>query len=387
MAVIKSVTSRASIGKIVNYVTKDEKTEEKLISGIECTPSYAIDEMKATKAVWNKTEGRQYKHFVQSFSPEEIITPEQAHKLAFELCESHFKGFEVLIATHKDKDHIHSHIIVNSVSHENGRKFQQSKADLQRLKDRSDELCEGYNLSICEKGESVATYGIDKYRAIGRALDGNYKSYVLDTAKSFAEVMKRATSRENFKALMKEQGYETVWEDNLKYITFTDKAGNKVRNSNIQKTFKFDCEKESLENEFCRNSRERQSKIEGAGESETKQVYIDKPTRSRTEQLATDRATGANEHTYGNAESISTAEQSGVRKQPSKTSIGDIERKLREVVDGVKQLTSEGRAEQAKRQRAEPGANKGAEQQRQQSEECKPTVEPKHGNDFKGPVL
>lgn len=64
MAVIKAVSSRASIGHAINYVTKDEKTEEKLISGIDCSPQTAIDEMKATKEIWHKTEGRQYKHYI-----------------------------------------------------------------------------------------------------------------------------------------------------------------------------------------------------------------------------------------------------------------------------------------------------------------------------------
>ena len=111
MAIIKAVNSRASIGKAVKYVTKDEKTEEKLISGIDCNPQTAIEEMKTTKEMWGKTDGRQYKHFVHSFPPTDQVTPEQAHEMAKELCKERFEGHEVIIATHKDTDHIHSHII------------------------------------------------------------------------------------------------------------------------------------------------------------------------------------------------------------------------------------------------------------------------------------
>lgn len=96
MAIIKAVNSRACIGNAINYVTKEEKTNEKLISGIECNQYTAIDEMKATKDLWHKTEGRKYKHFIQSFSPDEKITPEQAHKIACDLVQDRFKGYEVL---------------------------------------------------------------------------------------------------------------------------------------------------------------------------------------------------------------------------------------------------------------------------------------------------
>lgn len=75
--------------------------------------------MMATKEQFNKLEGRQYYHYVQSFSTEDNIDHQKAHRIALELAESSFKGFEVLIATHKDKDRVHSHIIANSVSCEN----------------------------------------------------------------------------------------------------------------------------------------------------------------------------------------------------------------------------------------------------------------------------
>lgn len=102
MAIIKSISSRASIANAINYITKKEKTEEKLISGIECTPFMAIDEMKATKAIWDKNDGRQYKHYVQSFSPDEKITPELAHEIALKLFKDRYEGYEILMATHKD---------------------------------------------------------------------------------------------------------------------------------------------------------------------------------------------------------------------------------------------------------------------------------------------
>ena len=85
MAVIKAVSSKAGIGQALDYVTKEEKTEEKLVSGLHCEADTVKDEMQATKELWGKTGGRTYKHYVQSFSPEENITPEEAHRIAKEL--------------------------------------------------------------------------------------------------------------------------------------------------------------------------------------------------------------------------------------------------------------------------------------------------------------
>lgn len=119
MAVIKAVSSKAGIGQALDYVTKEEKTEDKLVSGLHCEPDTVKDEMQATKELWGKTGGRTYKHFVQSYHEDEHITPEQAHKNAVELAKNTeaWKGHEVLIATHIDRGHIHSHFIVNSVNY------------------------------------------------------------------------------------------------------------------------------------------------------------------------------------------------------------------------------------------------------------------------------
>jgi len=105
MAVIKVTNSKATLNKAINYVTKEEKTDERLVSGINCTSGTALDEMKATKEQFNKLEGRQYYHYVQSFSPKENITHDKAHQIALEWAENNFKGYEVLVATHKDKEH------------------------------------------------------------------------------------------------------------------------------------------------------------------------------------------------------------------------------------------------------------------------------------------
>ena len=156
MAVIKAVSSKAGIGHAIDYVTKKEKTEEKLVSGLHCEPETVKEEMQATKELWGKTDGRTYKHYVQSYHEDEEITPEQAHKNAVELAEhtKAWKGHEVLIATHIDKGHIHTHFIVNSVNYENGHKLQWSKHDLKQ----SDTLTSVMKQKIRELEESKNSF-------------------------------------------------------------------------------------------------------------------------------------------------------------------------------------------------------------------------------------
>ena len=253
MAIVKAVSSRASIGRVIIYVTDSEKTDDKLISGLECSPDTAIEEMKATKAVWGKENGRQYQHFVYSFPPGENISLEQAHEMARELCAERFRGHEVLIATHRDAGHIHSHIIVNSVNYENGYKLHWKKQDLQLMKDKANEMSIERGLSVPEKGREITVYTKEKYRALERSINGEYKSYVVDCYKAATAASQTAVSKDDFISKMKESGYETNWTDTRKHITFTDLNGKKVRAANLEGTFKEPFGKESLTNGFKRN--------------------------------------------------------------------------------------------------------------------------------------
>ncbi|SCY75677.1 relaxase/mobilization nuclease domain-containing protein [Butyrivibrio sp. INlla14] len=248
MAVIKAVSSHAPIGTAIDYVEKREKTEERLLYGIGVTPETAKEEMQATKEIYGKTDGRTYKHFVQSFAPGENITPEKAHEIAKEFAESFelFKGYEVLIATHKDKKHVHTHFIINSVSFEDGKKFQMSSKDLQKMKDRSDEICHEHGLSICEKNKTfdghertgITAWTKEKYHFMKDMLEGkSVKSYVYNTMEVVKDSMNRAVSREEFVKLLSEKGYSVDWQDKHKHLTFMNQDGNKVRDTNLNKTF------------------------------------------------------------------------------------------------------------------------------------------------------
>ncbi len=278
MAVIKAVSSKAGIGQALDYVTKDEKTEEKLVSGLHCEAETVKEEMQATKEMWGKTGGRTYKHFVQSYHEDEHITPEQAHKNALELAKGTeaWKGHEVLIATHIDRGHIHTHFIVNSVNFEDGHKLQWSKKDLADIKERCNEQSRQQGLHVPEKGktfsgeerEETVAWSKDTYNLLKQAERGEVKSYVQDIALAVMDCREQAQSREDFIKQMNERGYGVDWQDNHKYITFTDLERQsqgekqcKVRNNKLQKYYNMEFGQEELERGFEINARSKQTEL------------------------------------------------------------------------------------------------------------------------------
>lgn len=273
MAIIKAVNSKASIGKAIKYITQEEKTEEKIIAGKDCNIKTAIDEMKAIKELYNKTEGRQYKHYVMSFNPNDPnINIEKAHQVGKEFMENEerFKNHQVIMATHTDKGHIHNHFIVNSVNMENGKKFRESKYDLEKLKDHLRKLEKKHNLLPDEKSKEqgkISSLNHNKYQAIKRDIQGDYKSYILETAKAVKRSQGKAISKDDFIKEMDKEGYKTNWIDTRKHITFINKeSGKRVRLANLEKTFNdSDFTKGGLISEFERNyeERERAGRVEG----------------------------------------------------------------------------------------------------------------------------
>lgn len=231
----------------LNYCEREAKTAydgKKLITGINCNSENAYTEMMCTKEQYDKTDGRMYYHLVQSFHPDEKITPEEAHKVACEFAESQFKNFEVVVATHVDAKHIHSHFVINSVSFEDGKKYHSSKNDLLKLRDASDELCKKYGLSVVEpkSDKSVQGLGTREYRS---ALKD--QSFKITLSANIIDVMSKAKTRDKFIELMEERGYQVAWADNRKYITYTTPDGKKCRDNKLHER-RF-C-KEVMSNEF-----------------------------------------------------------------------------------------------------------------------------------------
>lgn len=111
--------------------------------------------MMTTKQQFRKTDGRQFYHFVQSFPAEDGLTPQQVNAIGVEFAQKQFPDFEVVVATHLDTNHLHNHLVVNSVSCKDGKKLHQNAADLQRHRQVNDEICMAHGLQVLEPPKST----------------------------------------------------------------------------------------------------------------------------------------------------------------------------------------------------------------------------------------
>lgn len=154
-------SSRAgSLREAVGYALNRDKTEQDLFeSAIGCTLETAFADMRRVKKMWHKEDEVQGFHLVQSFAPGES-TPEQAHQIGLELAENLLDGrFQAVIATHLNTGHLHNHIVWNSVSMVDGKKYRSNaKTYITQVRRISDELCRKYYLSVIDtqKSEKVA---------------------------------------------------------------------------------------------------------------------------------------------------------------------------------------------------------------------------------------
>ena len=231
----------------IDYCMQDEKTMfkgRKLVYGMNCSEQDPYLDMMTTKKLYGKTDGRMYYHLDQSFSPEEMITPEQAHKIAIEFAEEQFKGYEVLIATHVDAHHIHSHFVVNSVSFENGLKYHSSKDNIRKLREASDSICLKHGFSVVKPKEQKKITGIGtrEYRIACKS-----SSWKMNLIVAIEAGMRKAKTKDEFLEFMKKRGYEVNWTDTRKYITYTTPNGYRCRDIRLHED-KF--LKGAMENEF-----------------------------------------------------------------------------------------------------------------------------------------
>ena len=133
----RGTQSRAAMRGVMLYVMQEKKTTwegEPLVSGINCQPQSVYDDFLNTKLLYHKDGGVMFYHMVQSFPKGAVVDPRQAHEAARRLAE-YFNGCEVLICTHVDREHIHSHCVINSVNFETGKKLHMAKEQLQELKE------------------------------------------------------------------------------------------------------------------------------------------------------------------------------------------------------------------------------------------------------------
>ena len=247
MAIIEAISSKANIKRIISYVTQDKKTNVNLVTGKDCLTESCLEEMLYTKNLYHKNSGRQYIHIIQSFDPKDNLSAEQVHNVGIKLANT-FNGFQVLVATHIDKNHLHNHLVINSVSFENGYKIQMSKKDLQYIKDYSDKLCLEIGASIIPKKEKANYIKRNEYRVAEQG-----KSWKFKLMNAIDLSLAESNTKEEFIKNMNKLGYQVNWTDTRKYITYTTPEGYKCRDN---KLYDEKYSKGAMENELRRIEKE-----------------------------------------------------------------------------------------------------------------------------------
>ena len=227
----RGAQSRAAMHGVILYVMQEKKTaweDGPLISGINCQPQSVYDDFLNTKLLYHKDGGVMFYHMVQSFPKGAAVDPRQAHEAARRLAE-YFDGREVLVCTHVDREHIHSHCVINSVNFETGKKLHMAKEQIQALMRRNDAICQELGLPVFEPtAQQARGMGGAEYHT---ALKG--QSWKLRLMNTIDECMKYAADKDAFVSLMASEGYQVRWENNRKYITYTTPDGMRCRDSKL----------------------------------------------------------------------------------------------------------------------------------------------------------
>ena len=240
--------SAGALSGVTRYISQEEKIRDmdgrQLISGQNCTPQLADREFQATRSAHRKDSPVWFYHYVQSFSPDEVITGEQAHQLAKEFAARAWPDSEVLIATHLDAEHIHSHFVVNAVCWESGKMLRQGPNPLCSLRQLSDELCLEHGFAVLPQQKKKQTQGMGTREYRSAAKGESWKFRLMNT---IDQCMRYAETREEFISLMESEGYQVRWTEGRKNITYTTPEGMKCRDDRLHET-KYT--KEVMEDEF-----------------------------------------------------------------------------------------------------------------------------------------
>ena len=262
----RATKAHGAMRNAIEYVLRDHKVRDGYVditgpynaSTVNYDDIYRIwlDEKK----LWNKDSGRMYAHNIISFHKNELITPEQVLEIGRKFADQFFPEHQCLIGVHQDRDHLHCHILTNSVSYIDGRKLHQNKRDLEKQKEFTNHLCTEYGLSVAEKGKhfdgskieygNITAWSKDKYNL---AINLSKDSFIANCALAVTEVLQTAETKEDFISGMQEHGWSVTWTEKKKHITFQNENGQKVRDSNLSKTFNMDISKESLDAKFIRS--------------------------------------------------------------------------------------------------------------------------------------
>ena len=209
-----------AMGDVMKYAVNGDKTEQQFfVTGVNCDPATARDEMMITKAQFQDESEIVCYHGFQSFKHGEV-TPEQAHEVGVKLAEKMWGDrFQVIVATHLNTDCLHNHFVVNAISFIDGKHYHDNKKNLRLLRRRSDELCRQYDLSVIEHPSGrKKPYVLCKAEKNGLPNRDNVARQAVD------EAISKSFTLKDFDRQLAEMGYQINFNPNRKYWTIICKG-------------------------------------------------------------------------------------------------------------------------------------------------------------------
>lgn len=252
--------SRGSYKDKIDYAMKEIKTDQELVYGKDLlgnTKEEFVQEFREVKKDWDKLDGRQYYHIVQSFEKEEYVTPEKAHEIGIRWAEENkaLEGYQVVVATHVDRDHCHNHFVINSVNFDTGKKFGYNQMDMLHGKELSNEICLEYGFKTIELDRNLEIkqheprFSLKELAVIEKG-EISWKDTMRESLKLAEErtikycvdnnIRDRQEVFEKFKEELNQERIEITrgFNENNKTITFEDNEGNKCRGDKLDLYYK-----------------------------------------------------------------------------------------------------------------------------------------------------
>ncbi len=205
MAVTKILARKGRLDVGIRYVLNGDKTQEEILTArLNCDPGREVRQMLEAKRDYGKEDGVQYYHMIQSFRPGEI-TPELALEIAKEFASEHLPGYQAVIGVHVDKEHIHAHILFNSVNADTGEKYHSNAQSYYRqIRAISDRLCREHGLSVIVRGESSKAVSYVEWLRQSRG-QATFRSML---EADLRQAIQDANDLGHFFLLMEHKGYE-----------------------------------------------------------------------------------------------------------------------------------------------------------------------------------
>lgn len=252
--------------EVLRYVLNPQKTTEELchVTGDyqkdEITPKNVYQEFQRIRKMFDKDKkenSRTYTHGTVSF-PKGEVTPEEVKDFTCELMERIYPEYQVLTAVHTDREHLHAHFVVECCSYISGKMLHTSKHDLDKVKKICNDMAKERGLHVPEKGKhydgtdlnggDIVSWNNEKYQLLVR---NPKKSYLVKLLGAIKESAEKAKDKNEFCEMMKNEfGWDVIWKENRKNITFVDGEGHRVRDSTLFKSFSLPINKEWLEQEI-----------------------------------------------------------------------------------------------------------------------------------------